>query len=117
MQKIECSGCGGRLKEDGHFWICENCGTKYALGHNDEGNPFTYQPIEKKEIEFGQMAEKSSQIVTESIAVKEIKLSDSIDADVHKESNNIDIRQNLQILSPLVRLPGYRLCALWQKLL
>ena len=99
MQKIECSGCGGRLKEDGHFWICENCGTKYALGHNDEGNPFTYQPIEKKEIEFGQMAEKSSQIVTESIAVKEIKLSDSIDADVHKESNNIDIRQNLQIIS------------------
>lgn len=99
MQKFECSGCGGQLKQEGHFWICENCGTKYALGRNDEGNPFTYQPIEKKEIEFGQMAEKASQIVTESIAVKEIKLSDSIDADVHKESTNIEIRQNVQIIS------------------
>ena len=99
MQKFECSGCGGQLKQEGHFWICENCGTKYALGRNDEGNPFTYQPIEKKEIEFGQMAEKASQIVTESIAVKEIKLSDSIDADVHKESINIEIRQNVQIIS------------------
>ena len=70
MQTFECSGCGGQLKQEGHFWICENCGTKYALGRNDEGNPFTYQPIEKKEIEFGQMAEKASQIVTESIAVR-----------------------------------------------
>lgn len=99
MQKFECGGCGGRLKEDGHFWVCENCGTKYALGRNDEGNPFTYQPIEKKEIEFGQMAEKAAQIVTESIAVKEIKLSDSIDADIHKESTNIEIQQNIQIIS------------------
>lgn len=99
MQKFECDGCGGQLKEEGRFWVCENCGTKYALGRNDEGNPFTYQPIEKKEIVFGQMAEKASQILTDSIAVKEIKLSDSIDADVHKESNNIEIRQNIQIIS------------------
>ena len=53
MQKFECNGCGGHLKEDGRFWVCENCGTKYALGRNDEGDPFTYQPIEKKEEIFG----------------------------------------------------------------
>lgn len=99
MQKFECNGCGGQLREEGRFWVCTSCGTKYVLGRNDEGNPFTYQPIEKKQIEFGQMATKASQIKTESIAVKAIKLSESIDVDVHKESTNIELQQNIQIIS------------------
>lgn len=99
MQKFECNGCGGHLKEDGRFWVCESCGTKYVLGRNDEGDPFTYQPIEKKQIEFGRMAVKASQIKTESIAVKAIKLSESIDVDVHKESTNIELQQNIQIIT------------------
>lgn len=99
MLKLECEGCGGKLKEIGRFWVCENCGSKYVLGRDDKGAPFTYQPIEKKEIGFGKVAVKASQIATERIAVKEIRLSDSIDADVHRESANIEIRQNIQIIS------------------
>ena len=41
MKKLECSGCGGTLREDGKFYICENCGTKYMLGRDDAGNPLT----------------------------------------------------------------------------
>lgn len=99
MKKLECSGCGGTLREDGKFYICENCGTKYMIGHDDTGNPFTYRPIEKKQIQSGQIAAKAATIKTEAVTVKEIQLPDSIAADVHRESSNIDITQNLQLIS------------------
>lgn len=99
MPKFECDGCGGKLRENGRVWVCENCGTQYLIGNNDDGQPFLYQPIEKKPIETGQIAEKASQIKTETISVKEIKLPDSIDADVHRESVNIEIRHNLTNIS------------------
>ncbi len=99
IKKLECSGCGGTLREEGKFYICENCGTKYMLGRDDAGNPFTYCPIEKKEIQSGQMAAKAATIKTDIITVKEIKLSDNIDSDVHRESSNIDTEQNLQLIS------------------
>lgn len=99
MKRLECSGCGGTLREDGKFYICENCGIKYMIGHDDTGNSFTYRPIEKKEIQSGQIAAKAATIKTEAVTVKEIQLPDSIAADVHRESLNIDITQNLQLVS------------------
>ena len=45
MIKFECNACGGRLNEAGKFLICENCGTKYLLGRDDEGQPFTWDAL------------------------------------------------------------------------
>ena len=102
MKKLECSACGGTLKESGQFLICEHCGTKYALGRDDEGNPFTYQPIEKKELSVGRMEAKANCISVNSITMKEIRLSDNIDSDVAKEGLHIDKAENIKIIPMLL---------------
>ena len=103
MKKFECAGCGGSLIESGKFYICENCGTKYVLGKDDEGNPFTYIPIEKKEISHGVFAQRASHISVNTVSVREIKLSDNIAADVHKEALNIDTQDNIRVIETYLR--------------
>ena len=103
MKKFECDGCGGSLRESGKFYVCENCGTKYVLGKDDEGNPFTYKPIEKKELSHDEMAHKASQIAVNTITVREIKLSDNIVADVHKEALSIDTQDNIQVIKTYLK--------------
>ena len=103
MIKFECSACGGRLNENGKFYICENCGTKYSLGRDDEGQPFTYQPVEKKDIECGQMGVKANAIEVSSIVVREIKLKDSINVDVHNESLNLDTTESIGIVETYIK--------------
>lgn len=98
MIKFECTGCGGNLIQDGQFYICEFCKTKYALGHDDAGQPFTYQPVEKKALEFGKIESKATEIEVKQIVVKEIKLADDIAASVHNESMNIDKAENIKMI-------------------
>ena len=103
MKKFACSGCGGSLKESGKFYVCENCGTKYVLGKDDEGNPFTYIPIEKKELTHGEIAHKATQISVNTISVREIKLSDNIVADVNKEALSLDTQSNIQVIQTYLK--------------
>ena len=97
MKIIECTGCGGTLKESGKYFICENCGTRYAVGRDDEGNPFTYQPIEKKTVEYGTFERKASHIEVKTISVKEIKLDDHVDIAVHKEEMNLEKEERIRL--------------------
>lgn len=97
MKIIECTGCGGTLKESGKYFICENCGTRYAVGRDDEGNPFTYQPIEKKTIEYGTIEHKASHIEVNTLSVKEIKLDENVDVVVHKEGMNLEKQERIRL--------------------
>lgn len=103
MVKFECNACGGHLIESGKFLVCENCGTKYLLGRDDQGQPFTYQPVEKKEIACGQMGVKASTIEVSSIAVREIKLKDNINAEVHNESLNLDTYERIKLVETYIK--------------
>ena len=103
MIKFECNACGGRLNESGKFLVCENCGTKYLLGRDDAGQPFTYQPVEKKSIEYGQMGVKASTIEVSSVTVREIKLKDNIRAEVHNESLNLDINESIKLVETYIK--------------
>lgn len=98
MKKFECNGCGGSLIAADKFYVCENCRTKYLLGKDDEGNPFTYIPIEKKQLSHDEIAHKASQISVNTITVREIKLNDSIVSDVHKEAMSIDAQDNVRLI-------------------
>lgn len=97
MKIIECTGCGGTLNESGKYFICENCGTRYAVGRDDEGNPFTYQPIEKKTIEYGTIEHKASHIEVNTLSVKEIKLDENVDVVVHKEGMNLEKQERIRL--------------------
>ena len=103
MKIFECNGCGGSLREEGRFYVCEYCGTKYLLGRDDEGQPFTYQPVEKKSVECGQMGVKSSELEVSSVAVREIKLKDTINSDVHNESLNIDTAGTIGLVETYIK--------------
>lgn len=94
----ECNDCGGRLVERDRFWVCENCGAVFAIGRDDEGNPFTYHPLQKKELDFGKMAQKATEINVNQVAVKEIKLRDTIEADVHRETNTLSHQENVRLI-------------------
>lgn len=103
MVKFECNACGGRLNETGKFLICENCGTKYLLGRDDEGQPFTYQPVDKKDIECGQMAIKATTIEVSEVTVREIKLKDNINVDIHNESLNLDVNESIRLAETYIK--------------
>ena len=94
----ECGDCGGRLVERDRFWECENCGAVFAIGRDDEGNPFTYHPLQKKDLDFGKIAQKATEINVNQVAVKEIKLKDTIDADVHRETNTLSHQENVRLI-------------------
>ena len=103
MIKFECNACGGSLIENGKFYLCENCGSKYLLGRDDEGQPFTYQPVEKKDIECGQMGVKASAIEVSTIAVREIKLTDTIAVDVHNEALHLDKNEIVSLVETYIQ--------------
>ena len=94
----ECNDCGGRLVERDRFWQCENCGAIFALSRDDEGNPFTYHPLQKKDLDFGKIAQKATEINVNQVAVKEIKLRDTIEADVHRETNTLSHQENVRLI-------------------
>ena len=94
----ECSDCGGTLVERDRFWVCENCGAVFAMGHDDEGNPFTYHPLQKKDIDFGKIAQKVTEINVNQVPVKEIKLRDTVEADVHRETNELSHQENVRLI-------------------
>ena len=94
----ECGDCGGRLVERDRFWVCENCGAVFAMGRDDEGNPFTYHPLQKKDIDFGKIAQKATEINVNQVTVKEIQLRDTIEADVHRETNTLSHQENMRLI-------------------
>lgn len=94
----ECNDCGGKLIEQNRFWVCENCGAIFAMSRDDEGNPFTFHPLIKKELDFGKMAERATEISVNQISVKEIKLKDNVDADVHRETTNLERQENIRLV-------------------
>ena len=98
MIKIECEACGGSLRQVGNIYACENCGTKYAIGRDDEGNPFTYRPIEKKVLSVGRFEAKATTIKVNTLQVKEIRLSESIAEDVNREGYHIEKNESIKMI-------------------
>lgn len=103
MVQFECNACGGSLKEDGRFLVCENCGTKYLTGRDDEGQPFTYQPVEKKEISCGQMGVRAAEIQVETVQVRDIRLDEHIAVEVQQESLNLDVNETIRLIETYVK--------------
>ncbi len=95
--KLECD-CGGQLVEKDRYFVCQNCGTIYAIGRDDEGNPFRYQPVEKKDIECGKVGVRAAKIAVTNLTVREIKLPEHIDAKVHNTTTHIDKNDNIKLI-------------------
>lgn len=96
MINFGCS-CGGTLIQKGSIWECDRCGSQYLQSADEKGNPFVFPQVEKKTIETGQMMAKATEVAVKQVQVKEIRMSDTIDSDIQKESLNIDISGNIRL--------------------
>ncbi len=101
MFVLECSACGGNLVQKDKFWVCENCGTKFLVGQDVNGNAFSYQPVDKKTIEGGKVAPKASSINVNSINVKEIVVNSTSDFD-SADGINLTRKENLIMIPKML---------------
>lgn len=87
MKELVCQQCGAPLvQKDSKHWYCAHCKLSYLADSDEAGYEFLYQPIEKKTIQTGQMAQKASSIQVQEITVKEIKVSDDIEVEVARDA-------------------------------
>lgn len=103
MKEMICK-CGGKLTDgkNGKL-ICENCGTSYLIGMDDQGEPFTYQQIEKKQIESGKIAKKAEHIPSKLITVREINLGANIETDIAKEAVNLSRHESINVIESFLK--------------
>lgn len=103
MKEMICK-CGGKLTDgkNGKL-ICENCGTSYLVGMDDQGEPFTYQQIEKKQIESGKTTKKAEQIPSKLITVREINLGANIETDIAKEAVNLSRHESINVIESFLK--------------
>ena len=50
MKKLDCDACGGTLKKEGRFLLCEYCGAKYILSRSGEKKKASGRPDEEKDV-------------------------------------------------------------------
>lgn len=72
--KIACRSCGGRLVQQGAFCECEDCGTQWHMRLEHDGTDLSYRSIQRKEVQPGRFAARSSQIQVQPTMVKEINV-------------------------------------------
>lgn len=106
--RLECR-CGGALRKDGNQYVCENCDSIYLISADEKGELFAYQPIEKKHIQTGQMAQKSATIPVKQVVVRQIRLDDDIAGQVAQESMDLDKPSRIGLIE------GYLATADWEK--
>lgn len=92
MKEFVCK-CGGNLEEQNNFWVCDCCRSKYLKDTDDDGHEFYYQPIEKMTVKYGQVATKASNIPTNTIVAKEIKINENAEIEVIKDSLDLSSRE------------------------
>lgn len=107
MKEMICQ-CGGSLiPESGNRWRCPNCHTYYIADSDASGYEFLYQPIEKKTIESGQMAQKASSIAVQTIAVRDIKLKEDIQLEISKDSLLLSKEQAIRAVRRFIQDEQY----------
>ena len=94
-----CTACPGRLEQKGAYWVCRNCGAVYAIGKHYDGTVFSYPVAPSKELPFGQMAKRASQLSVGKITVKEIKPMRSLETDVYRESIDLDHNEHVKLIT------------------
>lgn len=102
MEELICK-CGGKLIEKNSKLVCEYCGATYLIGSDEQGNPFTYEQIEKKQIESGQIAKRAKHIPSKPIAVREINLGADIEANIAKETVNLNRREAINVIESFLK--------------
>lgn len=108
MERLECK-CGGTLRREGNQYICEYCDSIYLISADDKGELFAYQPVEKKQIQTGQMATKAATIDVKQVVVRHIKLDEDIEGQVAQESMDLDHRSRIGLIE------GYLSTNDWEK--
>lgn len=107
-ERLVCK-CGGALRKEGNQYICEYCDSVYLIGADDKGELFAYQPVEKKQIQTGQIAPKAETIAVKEVAVRQIRLDEDIDTQVARESMELDTRSRMGLIE------GYLRTSDWEK--
>ncbi len=107
-ERLVCK-CGGTLRKEGNQYICEYCDSVYLIGADDKGELFAYQPVEKKQIQTGQIAPKAETIAVKEVVVRQIRLDEDIDTQVARESMELDTRSRIGLIE------GYLSTGDWEK--
>jgi len=107
-ERLECR-CGGTLRKEGNQYICDYCDSIYLISADEKGELFAYQPIEKKHIQTGQIAQKATTLQVKEVIVRQIKLDDDIAGQVAQESMDLDKSSRIGLIK------GYLSTADWEK--
>lgn len=108
MRELRCK-CGGDLIQKEGYYYCEYCRSKLILDKDDEGYAFLYNKIEKKNIETGKIIPKVSELAQSVLTVKEIRLEETAEQDIFRETLDKTKSEALRVVVSYVETSQWEL--------